>query len=98
MRFADAIAGACGGFIYGPGMLFAPMPRHVPTMPRTTYDVFMQRDGNYGVALSQRGAMLRTAPGFGSEADARARVTRDQRMAAADNPAAVPDPAPSHPL
>jgi len=46
-------------------------------MAQTTYHVFLRRDGSYGVALSQFDAMVRTGPGFATEADARAWVARD---------------------
>jgi hypothetical protein len=55
-------------------------------MARTTYSVFIQKDGGYGVALSQFGAMIRTATDFATESDARAWVEQDQRLEGADNP------------
>ena len=37
------------------------MRHHFQTMAKTTYQVFVERDGNFGVMLSQMGAMVRTA-------------------------------------
>lgn len=55
-------------------------------MPRTTYQVFVQSDGNYGVALSQLGAMVRTATGFANVTDARGWIEDDVKLPNADNP------------
>jgi hypothetical protein len=53
-------------------------------MVRTNYQVFVQRDGAYGVALSQFGALVRTATGFSTEKDARAWILRDRLSEGAD--------------
>jgi hypothetical protein len=81
------VAGAIGKkdqhwwlFIRSQHMVSGRMPRHMYTMANVIYDVFVQRDGNYGVALSLRGAMVRTTPDFASESDARAWVAQDQRL------------------
>ncbi len=94
--FADAMAGPLTKFIRGPGILSAPMPRYMHGMARTTDDVFVQRDGNYGVALSLRNAMVRTTPGFASAADPRAWMARDQRLEGAGNPFGEHDPVMPH--
>jgi hypothetical protein len=65
-------------------------------MARTTYNVFVQQDGGYGVALSQLGAMVRTATGFATEADAREWVEQDRRLEGADNPFRERDPTMPH--
>jgi hypothetical protein len=54
-------------------------------MIHTNYQVFIQRDGSYGVALSQFGAMVRTATGFASHADARAWVGQDRLLESVAN-------------
>jgi hypothetical protein len=54
-------------------------------MTPADYHVFVQRDGNYGVALSQFGAMVRTATGFASHADARAWVGQDRLLEGVDD-------------
>jgi hypothetical protein len=82
--------------IHGLGMLSAPMPRHICAMAQSTYDVFIQHNGNYGVALSVRGAMVRTMPDFASESDARAWVARDQRPKGSDIPSAKHKPSMPH--
>jgi hypothetical protein len=61
-------------------------------MAQTDYQVFVQRDGVFGVVLSQFGAMVRTATDFSTEADARAWVAQDRRMDGADNPFRERDP------
>ena len=62
-------------------------------MAHMTYQVYKQRDGKYGVTLSQLGATVRTAPGFTSVIDAQAWVEADARLANADNPFRECDPA-----
>ncbi len=62
-------------------------------MAHPTYDVFIQRDGNYGVALSLRGAMVSTAPDFADESDARAWVAQDRLLGGPYPRSAAPDPA-----
>jgi hypothetical protein len=61
-------------------------------MAQTDYQVFIQRDGEYGIALSQLGAMVRTATGFSTEANARAWVAHDRQIEGADNPFRERDP------
>ena len=62
-------------------------------MAQPIYNVFISRDGSYGVALSQLCAMVRTATGFAGEADAREWITRDMFLGVDDRPLKVPDPA-----
>ena len=59
-------------------------------MAQTTYQVFVERDGSFGVALSQMGAMVRTATGFASKRSAQ---ERDAKLENADNPIRERDPA-----
>lgn len=61
-------------------------------MALTFYRVFAQRDGRYGVALSQLGAMVRTATGFAAVAEAQAWIEHDRQMDDADNPFRECDP------
>ena len=70
-----------------PGHVSGPAQRHMQVMAQPIYNVFISRDGSYGVALSQLGAMVRTATGFAGEADAREWITKDRLLGV------VPDPA-----
>jgi hypothetical protein len=49
-------------------------------MAQPIYNVFVRNDGSYGVALSELGAMVRTATGFAAEADAREWVAQDRLL------------------
>jgi hypothetical protein len=62
-------------------------------MVQTTYQVFVERDGSFGVALSQMGAMVRTATGFASKRSAQDWIARDTQLENADNPFREGDPA-----
>jgi hypothetical protein len=62
-------------------------------MAQTTYQVFVDRDGSFGVALSQMGAMVRTATGFASKHSAQDWIARDTQLENADNPFRERDPA-----
>jgi hypothetical protein len=64
-------------------------------MPPPTYHVFVRQDGSYGVALSQLGAMIRTATGFAAESEAREWVERDRLLELGNNP--IQDVQPSMP-
>jgi hypothetical protein len=64
-------------------------------MAQPTYHVFVRQDGSYGVALSQLGAMVRTATGFAAEAEAREWVERDRLLELRGNP--IQDVRPSVP-
>ena len=55
-------------------------------MVRLAYHVFVQRDGLYGVAVSESGAMVRTALNFPTQARARAWAAQDSLIEAADIP------------
>ena len=68
------------------------MRHHFQTMAKTTYQVFVERDGNFGVMLSQMGAMVRTATGFASKASAQDWIARDAQLENADNPFRERDP------
>jgi hypothetical protein len=72
-------------------MVSRPAPRHMHTMAHVIYDVFVQRDGNYGVALSLRGAMVRSRSDFASESDARGWVAQEQRLELARRTERGPD-------
>jgi hypothetical protein len=61
-------------------------------MARTTYQIFVQRDGQYGVSLSQFGELVRTATGFASVIDAQAWIDEDTSLPNADNPFRERDP------
>jgi hypothetical protein len=62
-------------------------------MAQTTYQVFVERDGSFGVALSQIGVMVRTATGFASKRSAQDWIARDAKVENADNPFRERDPA-----
>ena len=64
-------------------------------MAPTTYQVFVERDGSFGVALSQIGAIVRTATGFDSKRSAQDWIARDAKLENADNPFGERDP--THP-
>ena len=64
-------------------------------MAPTTYQVFVERDGSFGVALSQMGAMVWTATGFASKRFAQDWIARDAKLENADNPFGERDP--THP-
>jgi hypothetical protein len=49
-------------------------------MAQPIYNIFVRQDGSYGVALSQLGAMVRTATGFAAEADARVWIEHDRLL------------------
>ena len=55
-------------------------------MAQTTYQVFVERDGSFGVALSQMGAMVRTATGFASKRSAQDWIAQDTHLQNVDNP------------
>lgn len=59
------------------------MRHHIRAMAKTTYQVFVERDGNFGVVLDQMGALVRTARGFDSKASAQDWIAREEN---ADNP------------
>jgi len=62
-------------------------------MAQTTYQVFVERDGSFGVALSQMRAMVRTATGFASKRSVQDWIARDAKLENADNPFRERDPA-----
>jgi hypothetical protein len=62
-------------------------------MAKTTYQVFVERDGSFGVVLSQMGALVRTATGFASKGSAQDWIARDAKLENADNPFRERDPA-----
>ena len=72
------------------------MRHHIRTMAKTTYQVFVERDGSFGVVLSQMGAMVRTATGFASKASAQDWISRDAPLENLDKPFRQRDPANSH--
>jgi hypothetical protein len=49
-------------------------------MAQPIYNIFVRKDGSYGVALSHLGAMVRTATGFAAEADAREWAEQDRQL------------------
>mgnify|MGYP001052654331 CR=1 FL=1 len=55
-------------------------------MAKTTYQVFVERDGSFGVELSQMGAMVRTATGFASKRSAQDWIAQDTQLHNVDNP------------
>ena len=55
-------------------------------MAQTTYQVFVERDGSFGVALSQMGAMVRTATGFASKRSAHDWIAQNTQLEDFDNP------------
>jgi hypothetical protein len=63
-----------------PGHVSGPLPRHMQGMAQPIYNVFLRHDGSYGVALSQLGAMVRTATGFAAAADAREWIEKDRLL------------------
>lgn len=62
-------------------------------MAKTNYQVFVERDGSFGVVLSQMGAMVRTARGFASKGSAQDWIARDTQLENASNPFRERDPA-----
>jgi hypothetical protein len=61
-------------------------------MAQPIYNVFVHKDGSYGAALSQLGAMVRTASGFAAEADAREWVEQDRLTERGGMPLQDPHP------
>jgi hypothetical protein len=59
---------------------------HTRPIAKTNYQVFVERDGSFGVVLSQMGAMVRTARGFASKDSAQDWIARDTQSENADNP------------
>jgi hypothetical protein len=57
--------------------------RHVRTMAGTTYTIFRQHDGNYGVPLGQYGPAVRTATCFKAKTGARASVAQAAELESA---------------
>ena len=55
-------------------------------MAHTTYQVFVERDGSFGVVLSLMGAIVRTARGFASKGSAEDWIARDTQSESADDP------------
>jgi hypothetical protein len=55
-----------------------------------SYQVFVERDGNFSVVLDQMGALVRTATGFDSKASAQDWIAREEN---ADNPLRKREPA-----
>jgi hypothetical protein len=62
-------------------------------MARTVYQVFVQRDGTYGVAISELGAMVRTATDFPNVTDAQIWIEADRKLEDADDPLREGEPA-----
>ena len=52
----------------------------------STYQVFVRQDGDYGVALSLRGVIIRTVTGFGNEAAARTWIEQDSKLVRVNTP------------
>jgi hypothetical protein len=52
----------------------------------TTYQIFVQQDGHYGEAHSQRGSMVRTATGFATVMDANTWIEDDAKLPNTDDP------------
>jgi hypothetical protein len=67
------------------------MPLPIYNVPQPIYNVFVQPDGGYGVALSQLGAMLRTTTGFAAESDAREWIEQDRLLERRGSPVCVLD-------
>jgi hypothetical protein len=62
------------------------MRHHIHQWPKQHNQVFVERDGSFGVVLSQMGAMVRTATGFASKITAQDWIARDTQLENADNP------------
>jgi hypothetical protein len=62
-------------------------------MAQPIYNVFLRHDGSYGVALSQLGAMVRTATGFAAAAEAREWIEKDRLLGLDDRSLQVAEPA-----
>lgn len=62
-------------------------------MIQSTYHVFVQQDGKYGIALSQCGVIIRTATDFANVADTRVWIEHDKDLTDADNSLRERDPA-----
>jgi hypothetical protein len=75
-----------------PGHVSGPVPCHMQGMAQPIYNVFVHKDGSYGAALTQLGAMIRTASGFAAEADAREWVEQDRLMEPGSMPPRDPHP------
>jgi hypothetical protein len=61
-------------------------------MAQTIYQIFVLRDGQYGVALSQLGELVRTATGFANVIHAQDWIDEDTSLPNADNPFRERDP------